>query len=96
VIEPFPTLTRPATPTEGLACGWDDTLPDLTVPCGEPAAWHIWITTGPHPTAVLLCDPHTALYRTAHVWHDHHPARPACAQAGHTWHHDHCTEEPTP
>jgi hypothetical protein len=102
MIEPFPTLTQPAGPAAGLTCGWDDTLPDLTVPCGEPAAWHIRWTPGTESGGItrfpasLACDPHMDQIAAHHVWHNRHPATPACAQHDSTWHHDHCTEEPAP
>jgi hypothetical protein len=92
VIQPTPDLTRPQPAAEGPVCGWDDTLGHAALPCGQPADHHILLTPR---VAVLLCDPHMRQTAAAHVWHDRHPARPACAHDGHTWQPDRCTTPDT-
>lgn len=95
MIVSLPELTRPARPSGGLTCGWDDQpTPGVTLTCGQPATVHIWITPVPPSAAVLLCDPHARAYTVMHAWHDRHPATAACAQAARTWqpgNPSHCT-----
>ena len=92
---PTPRLTGPQPAQAGLVCGTN--LPSLGVPCGEPAAWHILYAPPVQDATVdtaLACPTHMDQVATHHVWHERHPATPACATDHATWHyglHNHCT-----
>lgn len=66
--------------------------------CGDPAVWHIRWEHGTTDTegvvwfdASLVCDPHMTEHAANHVWHDRHPAGPACSYPDPTWQPTGCT-----
>jgi hypothetical protein len=83
---------RPQDTAEGLACA--HRLPGATPQeaCAARARWHVLLTTGPQPAAVLLCDPHMQIVGNDNPYYDRHPAGTACAApaTARTWQHGQC------